>query len=421
MTNRGIGVITGDVGVGKSTLVRTFTSRLATGSFNVLYAIPPTPRSPLRPLVEDLLTQLGKPLPFNNGAKGLKLLKEALADAYDRNRLPVVVIDNAPLLDAKALSMLKVLANYDMDSKLPLSLLLVGSPQLLRLLAMRELEDIRQRLLFAYQLRGLRKEEVEDYVRTRLKAAGHEVALFPRDVIDELYFHTQGNPRAMTSSPAYVSWQQPQSARISSTATVCNKRLPRSTPPGCIPPATTNLNERRRTIMQSTLSLPTPADPLTDYVCDTGGFMAVDANPYCIRLAHCYMDGAVLDAIEAKPHQIARVIHWVRNRKRSFPDAELTGDRKDRWPPGLLPALVQEFGPICWAPEPLVNQTLREYRRTGYALKFVRAALLAACAEEGHTSGQPRPQDALQRWRTAVLKEVLHSFDPDAFHDDIPF
>ena len=195
--NRGIGVVTGDVGVGKSTLVRAFTSRLAAGSFNVLYTIPPTPRSPLRPLVEDLLTQLGEPLPFNNGAKGLKLLKEALADAYERNRQPVLVIDDASLLDPKALSMLKVVANYDMDSKLPLSLLLVGSPQLLRLLAMRELEDIRQRLLFAYQLRGLRKEEVEDYVKTRLKAAGHEVALFPRDVIDELYFHTQGNPRAI--------------------------------------------------------------------------------------------------------------------------------------------------------------------------------------------------------------------------------
>jgi type II secretory pathway predicted ATPase ExeA len=195
--NRGIGVVTGDVGVGKSTLVRAFTSRLAAGSFTVLYTIPPAPRSPLRPLVEDLLTQLGEPLPFNNAAKGLQLLKAALAACYDRNRQPCIIVDDAPLLDPKGLSMFKVLANYEMDSKLPLSLLLVGSPQLLRLLAMRELEDIRQRLLFAYQLRGLRKEEVEDYIKTRLKAAGQEAALFPRDVIDDLYFHTQGNPRAI--------------------------------------------------------------------------------------------------------------------------------------------------------------------------------------------------------------------------------
>ena len=195
--HRGFGVITGDVGIGKSTLVRTFTSRLAKGSFTVLYTLPPMPRSPLRPLVEDLLTQLGEPLPFNNAAKGLQLLKGALASCYDRNRQPCIVVDDAPLLDPKGLSMLKVLGNYEMDSKQPISLLLVGSPQLLRLLAMRELEDIRQRLSFAYQLRGLRKEEMEDYIKTRLKAAGQESALFPRDVIDDLYFHTQGNPRAI--------------------------------------------------------------------------------------------------------------------------------------------------------------------------------------------------------------------------------
>lgn len=195
--NRGIGVVTGDVGVGKSTLIRAFTSRLAAGSFNVLYTVPPMPRCPLRPIVEDLLTQLGEPLPFNNAAKGLKQLKEVLADSYERNRLPVLIVDDAPLLDPKALSMLKVVANYDMDSRLPLAMLLVGSPQLLRLLAMRDLADIRQRLAFAYQLRSLRKEEVEEYIKTRLKAAGQEAALFPRDVIDELYFHTQGNPRAL--------------------------------------------------------------------------------------------------------------------------------------------------------------------------------------------------------------------------------
>jgi type II secretory pathway predicted ATPase ExeA len=195
--NRGIGVLTGAIGVGKTTAVRAFTTKLAAGSFLPLYTVPPMARSPLRPVVEDLLTQLGEPLPFNNTAKGLHLLKDALAACYERNCLPFLIIDDATLLEARALLLLKVLTNYEMDSKLPICLLLVGSPLLTRYLATRELEEIRQRLLFAYQVRGLRREEVEDYIKARLRAGGYDTPIFPRDVIEELFFHSQGNPRTL--------------------------------------------------------------------------------------------------------------------------------------------------------------------------------------------------------------------------------
>jgi hypothetical protein len=175
-------------------------------------------------------------------------------------------------------------------------------------------------------------------------------------------------------------------------------------------------------IIQGTLplALPTPTDPLADYDCDTGGFIGIDANPYCIRLAHCYLDGVILDAIEAKPHQLARVIHWVKLRRKQFPDLDITGDRKDRWPPGLLPALVMEFGPICWAPDHLLKQTVPDYRRTGKMLKFLRAALLAACAQEGQDSYEPCSQAVLERWKIAMLKEMEFSLDGKPY-DDIPF
>jgi hypothetical protein len=175
--------------------------------------------------------------------------------------------------------------------------------------------------------------------------------------------------------------------------------------------------------MQYTLpqSLPTPADPLTDYACDTGGFIAVDANPYCIRLALCYLDGTVLDTLEAKPHQLSRVIGWVRSKKRCFPDVALTGDRKDRWPPGLLPALVQEYGPICWVPELLLKKTVPDFRRTSHILKFFRAALLAACAQEGHDFSEPHAQDVMKRWKKAMLQEMTFSLDAKYSLNDIPF
>lgn len=195
--NRGIGVLFGDIGMGKTTAVRAFTAKLAHGNFLPLYTIPPTMRSPIRPVLDDLLAQLGEPIPFNSTSKSLRAVKDALAASYERNRLPFLIIDDAPLLESRALNLLKVLTNYEMDSRQQVCLLLMGSLSLNRLLATRELEEIRQRLLFAYQLRGLRREEVEDYIKTRLHAAGIDQPLFPRDVVDELYFHTQGNPRLL--------------------------------------------------------------------------------------------------------------------------------------------------------------------------------------------------------------------------------
>jgi hypothetical protein len=161
---------------------------------------------------------------------------------------------------------------------------------------------------------------------------------------------------------------------------------------------------------QLPLSLPTPTHISYDYS-DAGGYIAVDANPYHILLAHTISDGVVLDTLEAKPHQILRVVNFVRSRKHYFPELELTGVRKDRWPPGLLPALVQEFGPICWVPETLLKHTVKDFRHSTQLLKFFRATFIAACAQEAIDSCEPRVQLLLTRWKQAMLTEMAYSLD----------
>lgn len=203
LDQRGLGALVGDIGSGKTTAVRAFTAKLAAGSHLVLYGHVAGARSPLRPFVEDFLVQLGERVPFNNTAKGLRIVQENLRSSYDRNRVPFVILDDAHLLDPKALLQLKALTNYQMDSAPPLSLLLVGAPLLARTLAVRELEEVRQRLLFCFPLRNLRREEVEPYIQARLKAAGHDVPLFPRDVIEELHLHSQGNPRLLNQLASF--------------------------------------------------------------------------------------------------------------------------------------------------------------------------------------------------------------------------
>jgi general secretion pathway protein A len=194
---RGLAALVGEVGIGKTTVVRASLAKLAQGSYLPLYTNVTAGKAPLRPVVEQMLIQLGEKVPFNNAAKGLLLLRDAVISSYERNRLPVLVLDDAHHLDARALLQLKSLTNFQMDSAQSMAILLVGAPGLGRILGIRELEEIRQRMAFCYPLRGLRREEVEPYIKARLQARGQEQQVFPRDILDELFIHSQGNLRLL--------------------------------------------------------------------------------------------------------------------------------------------------------------------------------------------------------------------------------
>ena len=192
---RGFAAVVGDFGSGKTCCLRGFLGKLAPSSYHVLYAAAPNVGAPLRPIVEGWLDELGEKIPFNNLAACLRLLQAALGAIYEKGRLPFVVLDEAHQLDNRSLLQLKPMLNHDMDSRLPLVLLLAGGPPMARRLAFHGLQELRQRLLFVYPFQGLAREELGPYLDGRLRHAGCDRVLFPPDVVDELYRHTQGFPR----------------------------------------------------------------------------------------------------------------------------------------------------------------------------------------------------------------------------------
>jgi len=192
---RGFAAVIGDWGVGKTTILRSDMQRLAPSSFQPLYAAVPHLTNPTVAMASTLLEELGEKVPHLNPARCLQKLNRTLAATYDKGRLPYVVIDEAHLLDDRNLLLLKPLLNYHMDSRLSLVLVLAGGAELARRLAQSSLEEIRQRMLFIYPMQGLVRNEMEPYLAARLKAAGCERQLFPPDVIDEWFRHTQGTPR----------------------------------------------------------------------------------------------------------------------------------------------------------------------------------------------------------------------------------
>jgi type II secretory pathway predicted ATPase ExeA len=201
--NRGAVLVAGDSGAGKTALVRYFCHRLASSNFRPLYTATPMVKAPLRPVVEDLLVQVGEKVPFNNAARGMALLQEAFLKLHDQNTLPVVVVDDVHHLNEQAWLQLKTLTNYEMDSRLPFLMLLLGArEEVLSTLSLSRLEEVRSRFLFCYTLRGLEREETGGYLKAHLEWAGCDRPVFPKEIADEIHQRTHGIPR-MVNRLAY--------------------------------------------------------------------------------------------------------------------------------------------------------------------------------------------------------------------------
>ena len=188
--HHGAGLLTGEVGSGKSTAVRTFTAALNPNLYKILY-LHWTSGSVL-----DLLLQLARHLdlePAHYRGDLVGQISEAIVRLnQSKKQHPLLVCDEAQLLCHPALEQLPLLLNFDMDSSHYLTLLLVGQPLLRRTLSLQMHEPLRQRIAVQYHLDGLSREELEAYLTHQLKAAGVSQPLFNDTARQALYQTTKG-------------------------------------------------------------------------------------------------------------------------------------------------------------------------------------------------------------------------------------
>lgn len=192
---RGIALVTGDVGSGKSTAVRAFIAALDHNRHIVLYLTLPI-ASPSA-LFRQLLMLLNQPVPFGSTAQ-ITALRAVLAELIQTQRkTPVIVIDEAHLLPHLLFDPLRTLLAAQLDSQSLAALILIGQPELRRMLQLSTHAAFAQRVTHRCHLDPLPLDATLAYIQHHLKVAGLKdgVTLFSDDALKRIAEWSQGLPR----------------------------------------------------------------------------------------------------------------------------------------------------------------------------------------------------------------------------------
>jgi type II secretory pathway predicted ATPase ExeA len=190
---RGIGLITGEVGSGKTSICRKVATELSTGLYRVFYI----------PLTTSNVTDTYKSIAWEMGVttqRSLAALYRAIRLEVNRLCLelkvrPILIIDEAQYLRNDVLENLRLLTNYEMDSQNRLCMIFVGQAELRRRMSLSVHEPLAQRLVVRYHLAGLAPEELPAYLQHRLELAGTQMELFEQPALEAIFQATNGLPR----------------------------------------------------------------------------------------------------------------------------------------------------------------------------------------------------------------------------------
>jgi general secretion pathway protein A len=169
MNNAGFTVITGEIGSGKTTLVRHLLKKIDPKKINV-GLISNTPQG-REELLQWIMMSLGQPFEGNTGVL-LKHFQDFLYSQYNNRRRTILIVDEAQNLGEDALESIRMLSNINVDKFQFLQLILVGQPQLKELLCKPQLLQFAQRVSSDFHLRPLGHDDVAKYINFRLSAVG---------------------------------------------------------------------------------------------------------------------------------------------------------------------------------------------------------------------------------------------------------
>jgi len=185
--------LTGEVGTGKTMMVRALLERLPD---NIDVALVLYPFLSVEEFIAAICDDLRVPRPEKAGVKTLiDALNQYLLANHAKGRRTVLVIDEAQNLSHEVLEQVRLLTNLETTKEKLLQILLVGQPELNSLLAQQDLRQLAQRITAHYNLKSLLPRESAEYVLHRLRVARSRTPLFTRSALSAIHRLSNGTPR----------------------------------------------------------------------------------------------------------------------------------------------------------------------------------------------------------------------------------
>ena len=193
LNTRGFGLITGTAGKGKTTIVRDWAAGLNSSLYKVVYITLSTVT--VNDFYRHLAEQLGL-APRYRKADNFRIIQaEITRFAVEKRIVPVIILDEANYIKTDILNDLKIIFNFEMDSKDRAVILLCGLPTLNNTLRLVAHEPLRQRITMNYHLEGMSKEESKNYIQEKLKKCKANPGVFSESALEGIVNTAGGVPR----------------------------------------------------------------------------------------------------------------------------------------------------------------------------------------------------------------------------------
>lgn len=192
LDNKGFLLLTGDVGTGKTSLINALIQNLEQ---DVICTSVPDPSLDKLDFFNYIAASFGIDREFTSKGAFLAHFKKFLLSAAEKNKKVLLIIDEAQLLTQEMLEEIRLLSNIEKQDAKLINIFFIGQNEFNEILNRPQNRAVLQRMTLNYNLDPLTPEEVDEYIRHRLKVAGTQERLFDRDAVLEIFLYSGGFPR----------------------------------------------------------------------------------------------------------------------------------------------------------------------------------------------------------------------------------
>jgi general secretion pathway protein A len=192
MEDKGFLLLTGDVGTGKTALIRHLVNMIEVAA---LVATVPDPGLEAIDFFNYLAEEFQMQRKFSTKGDFLIEFKQFLHKAYSTQQKVLLIIDEAQRLNHDLLEQIRLLSNIELDNRKLINIFFVGQTEFNRMLLEERNRAVRQRITVSYFIQPLTEAETQHYIRHRLRVAGGRREVFSPDAMRRIFSFSRGYPR----------------------------------------------------------------------------------------------------------------------------------------------------------------------------------------------------------------------------------